>query len=223
MSFGKDTAIKDVWLLSQCHCTATVGTHHVGASAAVSQSASVFLKTKQPIFNCTCVRIRFMHQQKTFEWTWQYGSPTLSWKFTCIVKEFLSRQKNHYIKFFCWVSLKSPSGSTVIVFNVVPGHTIRTKSKNNIRICECWKRSHHIYVNSECLCSNVLVRKHASAAWTRINKLEYVNYCFLPEKWSGRALVEPCLPSSAGLQCSLRLVPQCSISPLVSSIEFTIQ
>ena len=41
-------------------------------------SFSVFLKTKQPISNCTCVRIRFMHQQKTFEWAWQYGPPTLS-------------------------------------------------------------------------------------------------------------------------------------------------
>ena len=47
---------------------------------------------------------------------------------------------------------------TPAYFDIVPACTIRTKSQKNmlIRICGHWKHSHHICVNSECLCSNAI-------------------------------------------------------------------
>ena len=47
---------------------------------------------------------------------------------------------------------------TPAYFNIVPACTIRTKSQKNVFILigECWKRSHHICVNSECLCSKAI-------------------------------------------------------------------
>ena len=78
---------------------------------------------------------------------------------------------------------------TPAYFDIVPAHTIRTKSQKNvfIRICGRWKHSHHICVNSECLCSNVLPLMNNTKnkfIFMCMNKLEYVNYrfFFFPEK-----------------------------------------
>ena len=48
---------------------------------------------------------------------------------------------------------------TPAYFDIVPAGTIITKSQKNvfIRICEHWRHSHHICVNSERLCSNALL------------------------------------------------------------------
>ena len=47
---------------------------------------------------------------------------------------------------------------TLTYFGIVLARVIGTKSQKNvfIHICGHWKRSHHICVNSECLCSNAL-------------------------------------------------------------------
>ena len=74
---------------------------------------------------------------------------------------------------------------TLAYFKIVPARTIRTKSQKNvfIRICGRWKRSHHICINSECLCSNVLPlykQQKNNFIFTCTNKLE--NVIFFPEK-----------------------------------------
>ena len=71
---------------------------------------------------------------------------------------------------------------TLTYFDIIPARTIRTKSQKNvfIRICGCWKHSHHICVNSECLCSNAFLLYEQSKInnfiFTSTNKLEYINY-----------------------------------------------
>ena len=55
----------------------------------------------------------------------------------------------------------------------------------SIRICEHWKCSHNVCVNSECLCSNALLlyeQQNNNFIFTCTNKLEYVNYHFFPKK-----------------------------------------
>ena len=48
---------------------------------------------------------------------------------------------------------------TPAYFDIVSARTIRTTRQKDvfICICECWKRSCHVCINSECLCSNALL------------------------------------------------------------------
>ena len=75
---------------------------------------------------------------------------------------------------------------TPAYFDIVPARTIRTKSQKNvlIRMCERWKHSHHICVNSECLCSNMLPlyeQWNNNFIFMCTNKLEYIN-CHFSQK-----------------------------------------
>ena len=55
--------------------------------------------------------------------------------------------------------------------------------------CGHWKRCHHIYVNSECLCSNTLLQ-YSNFTFTCMNKLEYINYrVFFPRKKGGAWII----------------------------------
>ena len=76
---------------------------------------------------------------------------------------------------------------TPAYFDIVPALTITAKSQKNvfILICGCWKCSHHICINSECLCSNAFPlyeQQNNNFIFMCTNKLEYISCHFLPEK-----------------------------------------